>query len=741
MEKKTGAYLCSGCGIGEALDIAALEKVATAEFKLPVKTHDCLCGEAGHALIKADLDGGAVTQPVIGACSPRVMTDRFAFGNAQVIRANLREQVIWSHPAGDEDTQMLAEDVLRMSFTHAQKVTSPIPWKEGEFSTTILVVGGGYAGLTAATEAVKAGHDVLLVEKSGQLGGQARDWTKAAPHKPPYREPEANPIAGLIAKASAEKAIVVKTGCTVAKTSGMPGKFAVEFTDGSAATVGAIVLATGSRPYDAAKLSHLGYGKPDVVTNYEFEGLLAKGKLATKAGGAPKAIAFIQCAGSRDPAHLPYCSSSCCTMSLKQAIQAIDADPDVMVYVIYEEMRTPGQAEEFYRAAQDKGVIFMKGKAKSVANGAGLTVTVEDELLQEDVPLGPLDMVVLATGQVPNSTNIDAPAQEYGAELLNPDINPYPLSDESFKPEPIVPPGGPLLNLQYRQGPHLPMLADGFADSHYICFPYETRRTGIYACGPVRRPMDAGETADDARGAVLKAIQVIRNAADGAAVHPRVGDLSFPKINLNACTKCRRCTVECPFGAIDETEQDFPVVNPTRCRRCGTCMGACPVRTISFDNYSVEMLSSQIKAVNIPDEFDEKPRILVIACENDAYPSLDMAGIARHHYSPYVRILPVRCLGSVSLLCVNDALSVGYDGVALMGCKPGDDYQCHFVKGSAMAKERLSKIADTLKSMQLEPERVTLMEASIADSARLPKVLDEFAAKIDEIGPNPFKGF
>jgi quinone-modifying oxidoreductase subunit QmoB len=76
-----------------------------------------------------------------------------------------------------------------------------------------------------------------------------------------------------------------------------------------------------------------------------------------------------------------------------------------------------------------------------------------------------------------------------------------------------------------------------------------------------------------------------------------------------------------------------------------------------------------------------------------------------------------------------------------MGCKPGDDYQCHFVKGSAMAKERLSKIADTLKSMQLEPERVTLMEASIADSARLPKVLDEFAAKIDEIGPNPFKGF
>jgi quinone-modifying oxidoreductase subunit QmoB len=285
------------------------------------------------------------------------------------------------------------------------------------------------------------------------------------------------------------------------------------------------------------------------------------------------------------------------------------------------------------------------------------------------------------------------------------------------------------------------MLADGFADSHYICFPYETRRTGIYMCGPVRRPMDMAEAAEDAAGAVMKAIQVVRAAAAGSAVHPRTGDLSFPKIALTACTKCRRCTVECPFGAIDEDEKEYPNVNPTRCRRCGTCMGACPVRTISFDNYSVEMLSSMIKAVNVPDEDEEKPRILILACENDAYPALDMAGINRQTYSAFVRIIPVRCLGSVSLLCISDALSSGYDGVMLMGCKPGDDYQCHFVKGSAIATERLSKVGETLKSMQLEPERVAQAEASIADSARLPKVIDEFVAAIDAVGPNPFKGF
>ncbi|MBI5120874.1 MAG: hydrogenase iron-sulfur subunit [Rhodospirillales bacterium] len=741
MEKKIGAYLCSGCGIGEALDVKALEGVVSKEFKKPVKSHECLCGEAGLAVIKADMEAGDVTLPVIGACSPRVMTDRFMLPGMTPIRANLREQVIWSHPAGDEDTQMMAEDNMRMMMTMATKVNQPVPFTEGEFSTTILVVGGGYAGLTAASEASKAGHDVLLVEKKAALGGNAAGYASIVPSKPPYHDPQPNPLPKLIEGVNATKSIRVITGATVAKTSGMPGKFEVELSDGSTHTVGAIILATGFRPYDATKLSHLGYGaSPDIVTNVEMEAKLKAGKVTTKAGSSPKAVAFIQCAGSRDPNHLPYCSSVCCSVSLKQAIELTKADPETMVYVIYEEMRTPGTTEEFYRSAQEAGVIFMKGKATKVENGSGITVTVADELLQQDVPLGPLDMVVLATGMVPNSTDPDAPAQEYGAELLTADINPYPAEGD-YKPEPSVPPGGPLLNLQYRQGPHLPMLADGFSDSHYICFPYETRRTGIYACGPVRRPMDMGEVHEDAMGAVLKSIQVIRNAAQGHAVHPRVGDLSYPKINLNACTKCRRCTVECPFGAIDENEKDYPVVNPTRCRRCGTCMGACPVRTISFDNYTVEMLSSMVKAVNIPDEDEEKPRILVIACENDAYPALDMAGIAKHQYSPFIRILPVRCLGSMSLLLISDALSSGYDGVILMGCKPGDDYQCHFVKGSAMAKERLSKISETLKSMQLEVERVTMVDASIADGARLPKVIDELVAKIDAVGPNPFKGF
>ena len=633
----------------------------------------------------------------------------------------------------------------------------PAPATMQDVSRTVLVVGGGVSGLSAAREAAKAGHPVLLVEKTDKLGGWATKWSALMPHRPPYRGVKDNDTADLVAEVTGNGKITVKTDTIVTKTSGQPGAFSVTLSTAgqeTTETIGAIVVATGWRPYDASKLGHLGYGaSPDIVTAIELDAMLKAGELKRKSDGKPvKHIAFIQCAGSRDPDHLPYCSSVCCGVSIRQALQVVKADGKASAFIIYEELRTPGTAEEFYREAQAAGVIFMKGKAAKV-DGGSMTVTYDDELLGQNVPLAGLDMIVLATGMVPNSTNPDLPAiePEKSAAQLKDDINPvapikvagYANGEGQSWPhiDKGIPDGGPILNLQYRQGPHIPILADGFSDSHYICFPYETRRTGIYTCGPVRRPMDMAESAEDATGAVLKAIQAIEGATAGSSVHPRVGDLSFPKVGHDKCTKCRRCTVECPFGAIDEDEQGRPIINAARCRRCGTCMGACPVQTITFDNYNPQMVNTMIEANEIPDEFSEKPRILVLACENDAYPAIDMAGINRSQWSPFVRIIPVRCLGSVTLQWISTSLQKGYDGVMLLGCKSGDDYQCHFVKGSGIAKERLSKVGETLKSLMLEKERVTMEEVSIADSHRIPKVLNDFSELIGGMDPNPMKGF
>jgi quinone-modifying oxidoreductase subunit QmoB len=298
-----------------------------------------------------------------------------------------------------------------------------------------------------------------------------------------------------------------------------------------------------------------------------------------------------------------------------------------------------------------------------------------------------------------------------------------------------------LLNLEYRQGPELPALNYDFPDSHFICFPYESRRTGIYPAGCIRRPMGIPTATEDAAGAVMKAIQCIELTSRGAAVHPRAGDMSFPEFEMKRCTQCKRCTVECPFGAINEDEEANPLPQPTRCRRCGVCMGACPERIISFKNYSVPIIGDMIKSIEVPEEDEEKPRILVLACENDAYPALDMAGLHRMKYNAWVRVVPLRCLGSMNLVWIADTMSKGVDGVLLLGCKHGDDYQCHFIKGSELSSIRLSKVSETLDRLALESERVRFEEVSIVDYDKLPALLDEFAETIDEVGPNPFKGW
>jgi quinone-modifying oxidoreductase subunit QmoB len=247
--------------------------------------------------------------------------------------------------------------------------------------------------------------------------------------------------------------------------------------------------------------------------------------------------------------------------------------------------------------------------------------------------------------------------------------------------------------------------------------------------------------AEDATGAAMKAIQAVEAVSTGKAVHPRAGDLSQPEFFMQRCTQCKRCTEECPFGAINEDNEANPLPNPTRCRRCGVCMGACPERIISFKNYSVDMIGSMIKAIEVPEEFDEKPRALALVCENDAYPALDMTGFRRLEYNPWVRVIPLRCLGSLNLVWIADALAKGIDGIILFSCKPGDDYQCHFIKGSELAETRMSKIAETLDRLVLESDRVRVEQIAITDYERIPEILDNFLETLDAVGPNPYKDF
>ena len=778
MDKKYGVYICEGCGIGESLDVKALCGVPEEEG-VPVKTHPFLCGKDGVEFLNKEIAGGTNTL-VLAACSRRVNFDIFRFDGCIVDRVNLREGVVWSHPRDvfpaltekekeDEDNfdrvQMMAEDYIKMGMIRVEKVTLPEPYLLENLSRKILVLGGGIAGMSAALDAAKIGFDVTIVEKTDSLGGYAAKVRKQIPVSAPYDALIPPVVEAKIKEVEALSNITVKTGTEVARIAGQPGEFTVtlkkpgekipfdvpfplpeemkldengkeldvekqreaylSFNEGKKDILeldpdgemfGAVILAAGWRPDDPIgdEYAHLGYGKlPDVVTNHQFEAIAKAGKIVRPSDGKPaKSVVFVQSPGKDDAdGDFAYAGSVTSMVSLKQAKYVREDYNDGKAFIFYQHMRTPGFSELFYKGLQqDPGIFMTKGAVMGVAkNGDGMIVDAENTLLGEKLQVK-ADLVVLGTGMVPVT-----------------------------KDDPVV-------NLAYRQGPGFRDidLFNGYVDSNFVCFPYETQRTGIYAAGAVRRSMTMEEAIEDASGAALKAIQCLESVNRGVSVHPRSGDMTFPDFFFQRCTQCKRCTEECPFGALDDDEKGTPKPNPTRCRRCGTCMGACPERIIGFADYNIDSIGSMVKAVGVPseDDYTEPPyRILGLVCENDAYPALDMAGLNRLSYSADVRLIPIRCLGSMNVIWIKDALSQGMDGVFLLGCKHGDDYQCHFVKGSELADIRMKKIGEALTSLALETERVAQFEVAIDDYDKVPQIINDFVASIEALGPNPFKGF
>jgi quinone-modifying oxidoreductase subunit QmoA len=229
--------------------------------------------------------------------------------------------------------------------------------------------------------------------------------------------------------------------------------------------VSAVVIATGWHPYPLEKLPELGGGRfPDVIANVHMERLASqwgptRGKILRPSNGeAPKKVAFIQCAGSRDVNHLTYCSDICCLASLKQAHYVKEQLPEAEVTIYYIDRRAPGRNEELLKQmTETEGVRLVKGKVGKVEQGAGGDLV----LKLEDIEAGTLeetsaDLVVLATGMVPN----------VGPEL------PFSLKTDE----------------------------DGFA--------LDDLPTGVTVAGVARRPQDVAASVRDATGAAARAWMV-----------------------------------------------------------------------------------------------------------------------------------------------------------------------------------------------------------------------------------------
>lgn len=415
---------------------------------------------------------------------------------------------------------------------------------------SILVVGGGIAGITAAVEAAEAGYDVIIVEKEAYLGGRVAQLNKYFPKLCPpacgleinFQRIKKNPRIRFFTLAEVEKisgqpgnfditirqqARYVNDRCTscnacvavcpvdrpdtfnlgmgttkaiyLPHTLSFPMKYVI---DDSACElsacakcvdvceydainldmkpksfnlkVGAVIMATGWKPYEAARIDNLGFGRyADVITNMMMERLAApngptKGKIVRLSDGKPvNSVAFVQCAGQRDENHLGYCSGICCLGSLKQATYVRGQNPNSKAYIFYIDLRTPGTYEFFSKKVQtDENVSVMKGKvAKIIEDPASKQLIVEaEDILSAKIFRVTVDLVVLATGMV--------------------------ASIEENKPA---------AELAY--------------DEDHFVLP-DSSAPGIYAAGCARAPVDVATATQDATAAALKAIQAIHSAVE-----------------------------------------------------------------------------------------------------------------------------------------------------------------------------------------------------------------------------------
>jgi quinone-modifying oxidoreductase subunit QmoB len=390
MMDKLGVFLCTGCGIGDAVDVDDVFEGAEETGCACTLAHESFCDAEGLEAIKAAISENDLDGILVAACSERVKTSEFnslTVDGPAMFRTAIREYCAWplKEAEEDEDKTLCAKDMVQMGLARLDGVKAIEPLTE-EVSDTVMVVGSGRAGLEAALTAVGLGHPVVLVEKDDKLGGLLADQKSIPPEEPPYEQPEANPVPKLIEEIEASDQIKVLKTTNIVKIDGQPGQFNVQLngSSGLEMTVGSIVQATGARPYDASKLEHLGYGaSPDVVTSQELEKMLVDGKIACPSDGrTPERIAYIQCAGSRDENHLNYCSSECCNNTLRQMMEVSKIDSSIQNAVIYKDMRAPGHMEYFFLSAQKEAAGMMaRGDVQKIEANGKLKVHLTDSML------------------------------------------------------------------------------------------------------------------------------------------------------------------------------------------------------------------------------------------------------------------------------------------------------------------------------------------------------------------------
>jgi heterodisulfide reductase subunit A2 len=567
-ELKIGFYVCHcGTNIAKMVEVDNVAKeVSTQPGVTVARSYKYMCSNPGQEMIAQDIKDQKLNRVVVAACSPRMHepTFRKALETAGVNpylfeMANIREQCSWVHEDKAECTAKAK--ALAKAAVNRVRFHEPLEKRSVPMCASTLVLGGGIAGLTTALELAEGEQQVYLVERTDRLGGNVARVDLTAPHLDSARDL----LTERTTRVTRHPRIKVMLETELIELGGYVGNFRpkVKNKQGQVTEleVGAVVVATGYKEFDAAKVKAYGYGRlPDVVTSFELEAMLRRGKVLTKAGKEPQHVCIIHCVGSRSREHHAYCSRVCCMTGLKYANEIRSAIPNSRVTDLYIDMHAFGKGcEDFYKKSAEIKTMFLMYKkndqpeiraADPQKDGCGMLISVHEQLSGEQLEI-PADMVVLMVGMEPRD---DSKAV---AHLVN-------ISRDK----------------------------DGwFIESHPKLDPVATTTDGVFIAGACQSPKDIPDSVAQARAASARILGKI-------AVGKLWVDAVYAEVDEERCSGCRMCNELCPYTAIEynvETKRSHVV--SAVCKACGCCVAACPSGAIKGRHFTDKQIFAQIEGV------------------------------------------------------------------------------------------------------------------------------------------------
>ncbi|MCL5734554.1 MAG: CoB--CoM heterodisulfide reductase iron-sulfur subunit A family protein [Actinobacteria bacterium] len=569
-ERKIGVYVCNcGTNIAKMVDCDGVcEHAAQQPGVVLAKSYKYMCSNPGQEMIIEDIKEQGLDRVVVAACSPRMHepTFRKALQTAGISpyfleMANIREQCSWVHDGGEAATEKAR--ALTLGAIRRVQYHQPLERRSVNMCPNVLVIGGGFVGMTAALELADGGSQVYLVERQRNLGGNVARVDLTAP----YLDSARDMVTALITRTMEHPNIFVFLNSEVGSLEGYVGNFraVVDTVWGDQATsneyeVGNVVVATGYKEFDASRVTHYGYGKlPNVITSFEFEKMLRAGRVETKEGKTPNYAAIIHCVGSRNREFHTYCSRVCCMTALKYAHELKSAVPSCYVSDLYVDMHAFGKGhEDFYRRGSEAKTLFLmyaKGdhpviRKAEPKDGCEMLIEVNEKLSREVIEI-PADLVILMVGMEARDDS-DAVAR--------------------------------LVNISRDK--------DGwFIESHPKLDPVATTTDGIYIAGACAAPKDIPDSVAQARAAAARILaRTIRGTIDIDAV--------FAEVDEDKCCGCRICNGLCPYSAIEfNEEKKRSNVISALCKACGACVAACPSSAITARHFTDEQIFAQIEGV------------------------------------------------------------------------------------------------------------------------------------------------